>query len=152
MRASCSRPKALVSYVVRNGSRVNTLNDKGVAATPFSTGLPFRSTVGAFEAALALSAPGKYRKIPFRACWVSTVPVTFSLCCTRWPSKNPKKNVLFLTIGPPRRAPYSFRLEKFFATPLKLLNQVLAFSAELLFVQKALPWNRLVPERVAICT
>src|SRR3989442_8599537 len=68
-------------------------------------GLPFRSTDGLELLALALSTPGKYRKIPWRAMAVSVVPTAFSRLRSRCPSNKRKKNVLFLIIGPPRRAP-----------------------------------------------
>src|SRR5215472_1517366 len=114
---------------------------KSPAALDGLRGFPFRSTVGLPPLALPLSTPGKYRKIPCCAMGVNVQPTTFSRLRSRSPSNKRKKNVLFLMIGPPRRAPYWLRLSKLFATPLKLLNQLLASTAELWFAQKALPRN-----------
>src|SRR2546423_13720531 len=74
-------------------------------------------------------------------------------------SHNAKKNVLFLTIGPPRLAVYSFSFCQFGfpgvhtpRTTCLLLLHVLASSAEFRTFHTALPRNWLVPDRVMICT
>src|SRR5262245_3895771 len=96
-----------------------------------SSGFQLRSMTGAVLVALALSAPGKYMKIDWRAIDDSVLPVAICRLMSRCPSNNKKKNVLFLMMGPPTRAPYWFRLSKSFPTPLKLLNQLLASIEEL---------------------
>src|SRR5215471_13800616 len=59
------------------------------------TGLPLRSTVGTPAVTLALSTPGKNRKIPCWAYGVSVGPTTFSRFKSRSPSNNTKNKVLF---------------------------------------------------------
>ena len=83
---------------------------RGRVAPTGATGFPLRSTEGLALLALALSTPGKYRKMPWRAMSVNVVPAKFSRFKSRCPSNNKKKNVLFLTMGPPTRAPYWLRL------------------------------------------
>src|SRR5438874_1343259 len=76
-------------------------------------GLPLRSTdaiipvpllgneVGSGIPAAAGFHPSQYRKIPFRAVSVGTVVATRVRRFTNCLSNRAKKNVLFLTIGPP---------------------------------------------------
>src|SRR6185295_17539540 len=100
--------------------------------------------------------------MPFRAHGVSTNGVWV----VRWlminPSNSAKKNVLFLTIGPPTLAVYWFRLTQSARVGLhnpvvglrvRLLAQVLASNALFRADQTALPLNWLVPDRVktSIC-
>src|SRR5262245_46140034 len=104
-----------------------------------------------------LFQPSKYRKIPFRAHGVSTVVFCVLRLLTISPFQSPKKNVLFLTIGPPRLAVYSCVLVQsgrvgfqapVFESIVLLLAQVLASKAELVADHTRLPEYRFVPERV----
>src|SRR5262245_10779193 len=104
-----------------------------------------------------LFQPSKYRKIPFRAHGVSTIGFCVVRPLTITPSNNAKKNVLFLTIGPPRLALYSCVLVQFgavgfqapvLASMVLLLAQVLASRAEFVADHTRLPVYRLVPDRV----
>src|SRR2546428_37880 len=108
---------------------------------------------------LPLAQPSQYRTMPFLAQSVSTA----GLMVLRWRSnccdQSAKKNVLFLMIGPPRLAVYSFRFTHAglpgVHTPRTiclLLTQVLASSAEFRTFHTPLPRNSLVPERVMIWT
>src|SRR5215468_5351233 len=106
---------------------------------------------------LPLFQPSKYRKIPFRAHGVSTIGFCVVRALTFSPSNNPKKNVLFLTIGPPRLRVYWCVLVQFgvvgFQAPVLestvlLLLQVLASKAEFVADHTTLPEYRFVPERV----
>ena len=82
------------------------------------TGLPNESTAAIVGVApvvgtcseLPLFQPSKYLKIPFRAHGVSTVALLFVRVDGNKPFHRKKKNVLFLTIGPPMLPVYSFRL------------------------------------------
>src|SRR5262245_26939821 len=104
-----------------------------------------------------LFQPSKYRKMPFRAHGVSTSGFCVVRPLTLSPLNNAKKNVLFLTIGPPRLAVYSCVLVQFGAvgfhapvleSTVLLLAQVLASNAELVPAHTRLPVYRLVPDRV----
>src|SRR5882724_12564806 len=104
-----------------------------------------------------LFQPSKYRKMPFRAQGVSTIGFCVVRALTTTPLSNAKKSVLFLTIGPPRLAVYSWVLVQFgtvgFQAPVLestclLLLQVLASSAEFVADHTRLPVYRFVPDRV----
>src|SRR5437763_1366489 len=100
--------------------------------------------------------------MPMRAVSVNTEALTsvrlLLICC----SHDPKKNVLFLRIGPPKLAVTSFVLRQSnrfrSRTPVEglavnvwLLLQVFASSAVLWTCQVREPAYRFVPERVVIC-
>src|SRR5882672_9203804 len=88
--------------------------------------------------ALPLFQVSKYRKMPFRAQGVNTMTFRRVRLLLIRPSHNPKKNVLFLTMGPPALTEYSFRLFQsvgmafhapVFGSTWRLLFHVLASSA-----------------------
>src|SRR5438094_8805596 len=90
--------------------------------------------------------------MPCRASAVNTGPTKVCLNRSRCSSTRTKKNVLFLMMGPPNRAPNWLRFSQSFGAPLELLNQFVESSAELRLFQNTLPRNAFVPERVTICT
>src|SRR6185503_5438826 len=95
-----------------------------------------------------LFQPSKYRKMPLRAHGVSTSGFCVVRSLTLKPLNNAKKNVLFLTIGPPRLAVYScvfFQLgtvgfhAPVSAATVRLFAQVLASNAEFVAAHTRLP-------------
>src|SRR5215813_5290205 len=64
-------------------------------------------------------------------------------CGDTWrkPSHDPKKNVLFLTMGPPSVAPYWLRCSGFFLAPALFVKKSAASNASLRKNSKAEPWN-----------
>src|SRR5207244_12391293 len=95
-----------------------------------------------------LFTPGKQRHTPCRAVSVRIVLLTVSRCAPSCPSTRPKKNVLFLTIGPPRLAVYCCRLYQKGLMPWRLFDHEFASKTELRMFQVRPPWNRFVPDRV----
>src|SRR5262249_56582459 len=98
--------------------------------------------------AFPLLTPGKNRKIPWRAVSVKTTASTVSFCCPFWPSNMPKKNVLFLMIGPPNVPVYWWRLNHVGESPCRLLDQEFALSAEFRTFHVTPPRNWFVPDFV----
>src|SRR5678815_540224 len=95
--------------------------------------------------------------MPLRAHGVRTTGFCVVLALTITPSYRAKKNVLFLTIGPPMLVVNSWALVQFgligFQAPVLesialLLDQVLASSAEFVADHTKLPVYRFVPDRV----
>jgi hypothetical protein len=70
--------------------------------------------------------------------------VVFRVC--RNPSKSPKKNALFLTIGPPSTPPYWLRRSGGF-WPSGGVKNVVAFSLVSRKNSHASPWNWFAPLR-----
>src|SRR5436190_7086224 len=81
--------------------------------------------------AFPLFTPGKYRKIPCRAVGVSTRASIVSFWSWSLRSYNTKKNVLFLSMGPPRLTVLWCRLYHTGTEDVRrLAAQVFAFNAE----------------------
>src|SRR5437868_6277236 len=101
--------------------------------------------------AFPLCQLSKYRKMPFRAHGVSTVALELLRVAGSRPSHRAKKNVLFLTIGPPTLPVYSLR---FVQAGTIAVGCALLFTHELgsiaLFrmLYTNAPVNLFVPDRV----
>src|SRR6266498_2601814 len=90
----------------------------------------------------AAMLPGYCLIMNWRNCGVSTVFVDDLIAEDESPKNEPKKNVLFLTMGPPMVPPNSFRREAGRA----IWEMVRACRRLLVWYAETLPWKELVPD------